>query len=176
MSTATAEISRQLDPGLAADELDGGGEGLHVAAAAGGVELGQHALVAADGAAHLGGGGLDAEDEHATSAPSPGHGPGRDRPAEGGGAGRPAPAPPTGCVRNRSSSSVARAHPHLQEVGRQGGGDHVAPLDDGDPAVVEQLADPEVVQLLDVVEAVDVEVQEGEAALVGAGQHERRGW
>ena len=54
----------QLDPRLAAQELDGGRERLGVAAAAGGVDGAEHALVAADGAAHLGGGGGDAEDQH----------------------------------------------------------------------------------------------------------------
>ena len=57
----------QLDAGLPAQELDGRGEGLGVAAAAGGVDGAEHALVPADGAADLGGGRGDPEDQHQVS-------------------------------------------------------------------------------------------------------------
>ena len=63
--------------------------------------------------------------------------------------------------RRRSSPNV---EPHLQVRRRQGGHDGVAPLDERDAAVVEQLADAEVGQLAQAVEAVDVEVVDRQAA------------
>jgi len=54
----------QLHARLLADELDGGHQGLDVAAPAGGVEGGQHPFVPADGTTDLHGGRLDTQDQH----------------------------------------------------------------------------------------------------------------
>src|SRR5215213_6505505 len=62
---------------------------------------------------------------------------------------------------------------HLQVVGGQGGGHHVAPLDHRDPAAVEQLGQGEVGQLGQVLEAVHVDVVEGQAPVVGLHEGER---
>ena len=59
----------QLDAALPAQELDGGREGLGVAAPTAGVDGAEHPLVPTDRAPDLGGGGGDAEDEH--QAPEP---------------------------------------------------------------------------------------------------------
>src|SRR5205807_6738971 len=67
---AGADVNRDraellwLHPRLAQHEVDRRHERLGMAAPARRVEPGQHAFVAADGAAHLGGGALDAEDQH----------------------------------------------------------------------------------------------------------------
>ena len=60
-------------------------------------------------------------------------------------------------------------------VGRQGGDDRVAPLDEHDGVLVEHLAEAEVGDLAQVLEAVHVEVVQGEAGpLVLADDRERR--
>ena len=61
---------------------------------------------------------------------------------------------------------------HLQEVGGQDGGGNVSPLDQRHAALVEQLGQRQVDDLLEVVEAVHVGVDEREPALVGAHQGE----
>src|SRR5947209_4866520 len=48
---------------------------------------------------------------------------------------------------------VAQLEPHLEELGGQGADDDVAPLDEGDALVVEELSDAQVEQLLQVLEA-----------------------
>src|SRR5436305_5146595 len=55
---------------------------------------------------------------------------------------------------------VAQLEANLQELRWQGGDDGVAPLDEGDALVVEQLAQPEVEQLLEVLEPVGVDVHD----------------
>ena len=163
-STATATDVVELHARLLRHELDGGRERLGVAAAAGGVERRQHALVPADGAAHLLGGRVDAEDDH--SAP-----PSRSRAAPDGppaARGRPTGRRPAeGAV----VVAVAEGEAHLEEVGRQHRQDGVAPFDEHHAALVEHLGQPEVEDLLHLLEPVHVEVVEGEPARV----HVRRG-
>src|SRR5690349_25075136 len=57
---------------------------------------------------------------------------------------------------------VAQLEANLQELRWQGGDDGVAPLDEGDALVVEQLAQAEVEQLLKVLESVGVDVHDRE--------------
>ena len=70
--------------------------------------------------------------------------------------------------------ALAELEADLQVLGRQGGDHGVPPLDERDALVVEQLADPEVDQLLEVFEAVGVDVDDGEPAVVGVHDDERR--
>src|SRR5438477_8787223 len=61
--------------------------------------------------------------------------------------------------------------PHLEEVGGQRGSGHVSPLDHGDRALVDELRQRQVDDLLEEVETVDVGVDEPNPA--GVDAHER---
>lgn len=63
---------------------------------------------------------------------------------------------------------------YLEEVGGQHGRDPVAPLDEHDTALVEELLEAEVADLLEPVEAINVEVVQREPALVAVHQREGR--
>src|SRR5687767_5118652 len=69
--------------------------------------------------------------------------------------------------------ALPELEPDLEEVRRKGREDDVTPLDQRDGAPVEQLGEPDVVDLLELLEPVDVDVVEGEPALVLARQRER---
>ena len=165
-STAMAPMSAELDAGLAAEELDGRGERLGVAAAPRGVDRAEDALVAADGAADLGGGGGDAEDQHQADPAT-----GLSTPARA--SERGAHAGP-----DRAEGHVAvvvagaEGEPHLEVVVRQHGEDGVAPLDEHHAALVEHLGQAEVEGLAQLLEAVHVEVVHREAALVHVDERE----
>ena len=137
-STAThADLATASTRAWRADELDGRRQRLGVALAPGRVRRGQHALVAADGAADLHGGGLDAEDQHGvpltagSGAGAARRGPRRHDLAEHARAG-----PSTGHRPARAGCAVvvavAEREAHLEVVGRQHGQDRVAPLDHHD--------------------------------------------
>src|SRR4051794_21189968 len=85
------------------------------------------------------------------------------------------PRPPDGAQGHDALVVVRVAHGQadLEELGGQGGYDGVAPLDEGDGLAVEQLAQGQIRELLQVVEAVDVEVVQADAPFVLACQRER---
>src|SRR5207302_8206788 len=89
----------------------------------------------------------------------------------------PAPAPPRLAEEDELDDPLVGAgpgrDPHLEAVGRQGRGRHLAPLDQRD-AVVEMLLEPEIVDLLHPVQAVEIDVAEMDAAVVLPDQRERR--
>src|SRR5690606_31728275 len=112
----------EVDAGLAAQEVDGGGQRLGVALAPAGVDGGQHALVAADGGAHLHGRRGDAEDQHGAAPPVSASGPVPSPPASAGATAHGASASssdtwraaqlgPTGRTRMRRSSSPSPGSP-----------------------------------------------------------------
>ncbi len=101
--------------------------------------------------------------------------PGRHRGAEGPDACGPARAHRTQLDRaGVHPVGVLEAQVHLEVVVRQHGGDRVAPLDDRHRAVVEQLGQPQVERLRHLLQPVDVQVVQVQAAGVAADQCERR--
>ena len=166
-STAMPPSSVELDLGLPGHELDHGRQGLGMAAAAALVRRREHALVAADGAPHLGGGGLDRQHQHLRRPPS------RERPASPRTRGPGRPAAGRGAARSSARRRPApQLEPHLEEVDAQHGGDGVAPLDQRDALAVDQLVQPQVLDLLELLEPVDVEVVDLDSPLVPVGERE----
>ena len=82
---------------------------------------------------------------------------------------------PRSCARQRAPSNSNVEHACVvggagldaddHAVGREHLPDRVAPLDDGHAGPVDELLEAEVVQLLDPVEAVDVDVRDRQTAL-----------
>ena len=69
---------------------------------------------------------------------------------------------------------VAQLESNLEELRRQGRDDGVAPLDERDAFVVEQLAETEVEKLLQVLEPVRIDMHDREGAVLrGDGQQLR---
>ena len=142
---------------------------LGVALAPGRVRRREHALVAADRAADLGGGRLDAEDQHGVHR-RPG------RPGSHGLHDAPAPARADHRRPDRRERehavvvAVAEGEPHLEVVGGQRRQDGVAPLDEHHRRLVEHLGEPEVERPPELLEAVDVEVVQREPARVLAAR------
>ena len=140
-----------------------------MAAPAGDLEQGDHALVATDGDAHLRRGGLDAEDQHGRSAGSRGaEVEGAEVLGEGLPALRPRPArrrdrdPPRRrrrCASWSPAGSPTQLEAHFEMVAERRRHD-VAPLDDDDPAELGELAEGEVGDLVELLEAIDVGVVE----------------
>ena len=70
--------------------------------------------------------------------------------------------------------AVAGLEQHAQPVAREHGADAVTPLDHGDRLTADQVVEPEVVELLQVVEPVDVDVHQRQWCVVLAHDGERR--
>src|SRR4051812_9637521 len=68
---------------------------------------------------------------------------------------------------------VAELEPHLDELGRERRDHGVAPLDQRHALVVDQLAEAEVEELLQALEAVGVDVNDRKDALIRVHDHER---
>src|ERR687892_2447435 len=69
--------------------------------------------------------------------------------------------------------AVTEGQPHLEQVHRKHRHDDVAPLDEHDALVVQQLGEAEVGDLAELVQSIDVDVVHGEVSRVLLDQRER---
>src|SRR5262249_9790076 len=69
--------------------------------------------------------------------------------------------------------AAASGKTDVEPVARQHSVDHVAPFDERDGVVAQNLLEPEVVQLLERVDAIDVHVHDGHSTFVLANDGER---